>query len=137
MTGTEIIFNRYCTVHCASIRSGQSRLYHIHTRTHTHVRTQFDGEVQRLRWARSRFRCVVDWLVGLVLRSALYADIHPINFSTPGVVILTASAVQDNYGILASFGIGLDFAVGSGVFISTHVAANQVNKKIKNKKNKA
>lgn len=46
--------------------------------------------------------------------------------TTPGVLILTASAVQDNYGILAGFGIGLDFALGSGVFISTHVAGNQV-----------
>lgn len=41
-------------------------------------------------------------------------------------MILTASAVQDNYGILAAFGVGLDFACGAGVFISSHVAGNQV-----------
>jgi hypothetical protein len=46
---------------------------------------------------------------------------------TAGAVILTASAVQDNFGIMAAFGLGLDFALGSGVFIATHVAANQVS----------
>lgn len=52
---------------------------------------------------------------------------NPVALSTtPGVLILTASAVQDNYGILAGFGIGLDFALGAGVFIATHVAGNQV-----------
>jgi len=40
---------------------------------------------------------------------------------------MTAVAVQDVYAILAAFGVGLDIALGAGVMIATHVAANQVD----------
>ncbi len=43
-----------------------------------------------------------------------------------GAVIMTAVAVQDVYAILAAFGVGFDIALGAGVMIATHVAANQV-----------
>jgi hypothetical protein len=54
---------------------------------------------------------------------------HHFHFAlrTPlGAVIMTAVAVQDVYSILAAFGVGLDIALGAGVMIATHVAANQV-----------
>ena len=43
-----------------------------------------------------------------------------------GAAIITATAIQDFYGILGAFGMGFDWSNTAGVIVTSYVAINQV-----------